>query len=60
VEDAYALFDKWMKSCEFLVIGKNTQRVDALDKALGKAKYVEDELFGGMLFARLVKGKNTW
>lgn len=57
MEDAHALFDKWMKAREFLVIGKNTQRVDAFDKALGKAKYVEDELIDGMLFARLVKGK---
>ena len=42
VEDPYALMEKWLKAKEFIVVGKRVTRADALDKALGKAKYVED------------------
>lgn len=58
-EDPYILIDRWLKTHEFLVVGKNVQRVDALDKVIGRAKYVEDYFFDGMAFAKLVKGKHA-
>jgi len=54
-EEFLRLFEKWKKAKGFLVVGKGVRRVDALEKVLGKAKYVEDYFFDGMLYVRLVK-----
>ena len=36
-------------------IGKPAQRVDALDKVMGKTKYVGDMSLPGMLYARTLR-----
>ncbi|MCD6428529.1 MAG: xanthine dehydrogenase family protein [Desulfurococcales archaeon] len=54
VEDPYALIEKWLRAKEFLVVGKGVARADALEKALGKAKYVEDYFQSGILFIKQV------
>jgi len=40
---------------EFRVMGKATQRTDAVDKATGAAKYAGDIRLPGMLYARIVR-----
>lgn len=40
---------------EFKYIGKPAQRVDALEKVMGKAKYVGDYRLPGMLYARALR-----
>ncbi|MEM4089835.1 MAG: xanthine dehydrogenase family protein molybdopterin-binding subunit [Thermoplasmatales archaeon] len=40
---------------KYLVIGQDVQRVDALDKALGKPIYTADQPPAGTLYARVVK-----
>ncbi len=41
-EDPMRLLDKWLHAESFIIIGRSVARSDALDKALGKAMYVED------------------
>ncbi len=53
-EDPYTLISKWLHAREFLVVGKGIARADALDKALGTAKFVEDYFQEGMLFVKQV------
>ena len=38
-------------------VGKPAQRVDALDKVMGKAKYVGDMTLPGMLYARTLRSE---
>ncbi len=57
-EDSHKVLDKWLKAREFQVIGKNARRVDALDKAMGRAKYVEDNFFDRMAFGRIVTSRH--
>lgn len=40
---------------KFSVIGKNVERVDALAKVTGAAKYVDDIQFPGMLFGKILR-----
>ncbi|MBM2831485.1 MAG: coxL [Dehalococcoidia bacterium] len=40
---------------ELSVIGKNTLRIDALDKVTGKAKYVIDVMLPGMLYGKMLR-----
>ncbi len=55
VEDPYALMEKWLKAKEFVVVGRGVKRADALEKAMGKAAYVEDLYMpGSMLFVKQV------
>jgi CO/xanthine dehydrogenase Mo-binding subunit len=51
----YILVKEWLDAEEFNVVGKNVQRVDAIEKVLGQAKYVEDYVVEGMVYARIVK-----
>ena len=37
------------------VVGKRVQRVDAIDKATGAAKYTSDMTLPGMLIAKLLR-----
>ena len=54
-EDPYQLINKWLKAREFIVIGKGITRSDSLEKALGKARFVEDYFEDGkMLFIKQV------
>ncbi len=54
-EDPYTLMEKWLKAKEFLVVGKGVRRADAIEKALGMARYVEDFYMPGhMLFVKQV------
>ncbi len=39
----------------FSVVGRSVPKIDALNKALGKAIYSEDLLFPGMLFGRVLR-----
>ncbi|MCD6279053.1 MAG: xanthine dehydrogenase family protein [Desulfurococcales archaeon] len=54
IEDPYVLIDKWLRAKEFIVVGKGVARTDAFEKALGKAKYVEDYFQSGILFIKQV------
>ena len=54
VEDPYTLIEKWLRAKEFIVVGKGIERADALDKALGRAKFVEDYYERGVLFIKQV------
>lgn len=55
IEDPYTLMEKWLKAKEFIVVGKGVKRADALDKALGRARFVEDYYFPeNMLFVKQV------
>lgn len=54
-EDPYELINKWLRAREFIVIGKGITRSDSLEKALGKARFVEDYFeYGKMLFIKQV------
>lgn len=53
--EEYSTLEKWLTVKEYNVIGKSVQRVDALEKVLGKALYVGDHFIPGMLYAKLVK-----
>jgi len=48
------LIERWLKAKEFTIIGKSIDRVDAIDKATGKAKFMEDYTLPGMLYAKPV------
>ncbi len=54
VEDPYFLIEKWLKAKEFIVVGKGITRADSLDKALGRAKFIEDYFEKHMLFVKQV------
>ena len=53
--EEYAILERWTKVKEYNVIGKSFRRVDALEKAIGKALFVGDYFIPGMLYARIVK-----
>ncbi|HEX9118404.1 MAG TPA: hypothetical protein VGA61_20225, partial [Anaerolineae bacterium] len=42
---------------ELTYIGKPARRVDALDKVMGKAKYIADRKLPGMLHARCLRSE---
>lgn len=44
-----------MRSARTRVVGRSPERVDARDKILGRAKYVDDLVFDGMLHARTIR-----
>jgi CO/xanthine dehydrogenase Mo-binding subunit len=52
---AEKVLNKWLNAKEFVVAGKGVTRTDALDKVLGRAKYVEDYFEKGMLCSSLVR-----
>lgn len=58
MEDPYSLVEKWFRAESFIVVGKGVSRVDALDKALGRALFTEDYFvkyyLGNALFVRQV------
>jgi len=54
-EEAYRILERWLGAREFVIVGKSVERMDALEKVTGRAKYVEDYFFDGMAFSRLVK-----
>ncbi|MGC8983330.1 MAG: xanthine dehydrogenase family protein molybdopterin-binding subunit [Desulfurococcaceae archaeon] len=58
MEDPYALLEKWLRAESFLVVGKGVSRVDALDKAFGRAMFTEDYfvdyVVGNALFVKQV------
>lgn len=54
MHEVLKLIERWLKAEEFIVIGKSIERIDALDKVTGKAKFMEDYSFPGMLYAKLV------
>jgi len=55
IEDPYELIDKWLKAREYIVVGKGVARSDSLEKALGRAKFLEDYYIPGkMLFVKQV------
>jgi len=55
IEDPYKLLQKWMKAGEYIVVGKSISRSDSLEKALGKARFLEDYYeVGKMLFVKQV------
>lgn len=58
MEDPYRLLEKWQEAKSYMVIGKGVSRVDALDKALGKAMFTEDYfveyILGNGLFVKQV------
>ncbi len=53
--EEYSILEKWLTVKEYNVVGKSLQRVDALEKVLGRALYVGDHFVPGMLYAKLVK-----
>lgn len=56
-KDEYSILDQWLKAREFIYVGSEVKRIDALDKVLGRARYVEDFLVDGMVYARIVKSE---
>jgi len=54
VSEASKLLEKWLKAEEFTIVGKSIDRVDAIDKVTGKAKFMEDYMLPGMLYAKIV------
>lgn len=52
--DLERLMNKWLNAEEFYVVGKRIERADSLDKALGKAKFIEDYYMKDMLFIKQV------
>ncbi|MEM3409881.1 MAG: xanthine dehydrogenase family protein molybdopterin-binding subunit [Nitrososphaerota archaeon] len=54
-KDEYDILREWMKAREFIYVGREVKRIDALEKVLGKSKYVEDHLVEGLTYARIVK-----
>lgn len=53
-EDAFSLIEKWLNAKEFIVVGRSIARVDAIEKAIGKAPYTEDYLTKDALFVKQV------
>lgn len=49
------LIQRWLHGTDFVVVGKSVERVDGLEKVLGKSKYMEDYFSTDIYFARLVK-----
>ncbi|MEN2974321.1 MAG: xanthine dehydrogenase family protein molybdopterin-binding subunit [Candidatus Caldarchaeales archaeon] len=54
-KDEYSILDQWLKAKEFIYVGRDVKRIDALEKVLGRSKYVEDYLIEGLAYARIVK-----
>lgn len=54
-KDEYDLIQEWLKAREFIYVGREVRRIDSLDKVIGRAKYVEDFLVDGLVYARIVK-----
>lgn len=55
--DLERLMNKWLNAEEFYVVGKRIERADTLDKALGKAKFIEDYYTNDMLFIKQVTSR---
>ncbi|MGC8568610.1 MAG: xanthine dehydrogenase family protein molybdopterin-binding subunit [Nitrososphaeria archaeon] len=49
------MIDRWLKATDLVVVGKSVTRIDSLEKVLGRARYVEDYLLAGTVYARLIK-----
>ncbi len=55
IEDPYELISKWLQAREYIVVGKSIARSDSLEKAFGKARFLEDYFEPGrMLFIKQV------
>ncbi len=55
IEDPHLLLEKWLKARSFIVVGKGVTRSDSLEKALGRARFLEDYYEPGrMLFVKQV------
>jgi len=58
LEDPYKLVEKWISAESYIVVGKGVTRVDAIEKALGKAMFTEDYfvdyVIGNALFVKQV------
>lgn len=58
MEDPYRLLDRWLSVTSYIVVGRGVERVDALEKALGVAKFTEDYLIdylqGNALYVKQV------
>lgn len=58
IDDPYSLLSKWISAESYIIVGKGFTRVDALDKALGKALFTEDYIIdyviGNALFIKQV------
>ncbi|OYT38271.1 MAG: aldehyde oxidase [Desulfurococcales archaeon ex4484_58] len=53
IEDPYELLSKWFEAKEYLVVGKSVTRSDSIEKAIGKARFLEDYYEPGrMLFVK--------
>jgi len=47
----------WPINDKLKIIGKRVERIDALDKVTGKAKYTSDMKLPGMLYAKMLRSK---
>lgn len=56
-EDPRVIIKRWLSAESYIVVGRSIERSDSLEKALGKAKFVEDFYEEGYLVARLVLAK---
>lgn len=54
-KDEYSILDQWLRAREFVYVGREVKRIDALEKVLGRSMYLEDLVVGGMTYARIVK-----
>ena len=55
LEDPYELLRKWFEAEKYIIVGKGVTRSDSIEKALGKAKFIEDYYEPGrMLFVKQV------
>ncbi len=52
-EDPRSVLRRWLEAETLLVVGRSIERADSLEKALGRARFVEDFLEEGYLVARL-------
>ncbi len=57
VEDPRSIVKRWLEAESLLVVGKSVERADSIEKALGRARFVEDFFEEGYLVARLVLAK---
>ncbi len=62
IEEAILLAAKWLRDgviekadCDNPSLGQSLRRVDAIEKALGEAKYADDILLPGMLYGSAVR-----
>ncbi|MCX8184525.1 MAG: xanthine dehydrogenase family protein molybdopterin-binding subunit [Sulfolobales archaeon] len=53
VEDPEIIIRRWFVAESFIAVGKSLERVDSIEKVLGRARFVEDFFEEGFLVARL-------